>query len=67
MEDRDMRDIMNRILADTILKAILPDNPTTSTTRKEDSAEQIAWIELQEDEIDKAYDMSQEYKEYRKL
>ena len=67
MEDRDMRDIMNRILADTILKAILPDNPTTSTIRKEDSTESIAWIELQEDEIDRAYDMSQEYKEYRKL
>ena len=67
MEDRDMRDIMNKILADTILKAILPDNPTTSTTRMKDSTESIAWIELQEDEIDKAYDMSQEYKEYRKL
>ena len=67
MEDKDMKDIMNRILADTILKAILPDNPTTTTTRKEDSTESIAWIELQEDEIDKAYDMSQEYKEYRKL
>ena len=67
MEDRDMKDIMNKILADTILKAILPDNPTTSTTRKKDSTESIAWIELQEDEIDKAYDMSQEYKEYRKL
>ena len=37
MEDRDMKDIMNKILADTILKAILPDNPTTSTTRKKDS------------------------------
>ena len=67
MEDRDMRDIMNKILADTILKAILPDNPTTSTTRTKDSTESIAWIELHEDEIDKAYDMSQEYKEYRKL
>ena len=64
--DIDKEDIINMIVADTI-RGILADNPTNTTTRQGDSAESIAWIELQEDEIDKAYDMSQEYKEYRKL
>ena len=64
--DKDIKDIIGMIVADTII-SILTDNPTTQTTRKVDSTESIAWIELQEDEIDRAYDMSQEYKEYRKL
>jgi hypothetical protein len=64
--DKDIKDIIGMIVADTIM-SILTDNPTTQTTRKVDSTESIAWIEVYDDEIDKAYDMSQEYKEYGKL
>jgi hypothetical protein len=64
--DKDIKDIIGMIVADTII-SILTDNPTTQTTRKVDSTESIAWIEVYDDEIDKAYDMSQEYKEYGKL
>ena len=64
--DIDIKDIIGMIVADTIM-SILTDNPTTKTTRKADSTESIAWIEVYDDEIDKAYDMSQEYKEYGKL
>ena len=64
--DKDIKDIIGMIVADTII-SILTDNPTTQTTRKVDNTESIAWIEVYDDEIDKAYDMSQEYKEYGKL
>jgi hypothetical protein len=66
MEDKDMKNIVERIVADTIM-SILTDNPTNKTTRQADSTESIAWIEVYDDELDKAYDMSQEYREYGKL
>jgi len=67
MEDKDMRDIMNKILAETILKAIT-DSPTDKALDSDSISEKkMAWIELHEDELDKAYDMSQEYREYGKL
>jgi len=61
--DIDKEDIINMIVADTI-RGILADNPTNTTTRQGDSAESIAWIELHEDVLDKAYDMSKEIREY---
>ena len=66
MEDKDMKGIVERIVADTIM-SIQTDNPTNKTTRQGDSTESIAWIEVYDDELDKAYDMSQEYREYGKL
>ena len=58
------RDISNRFIAESILKA-RTDNPADKDIAdKQNHTEKIAWIEVYEDEVDEAYDMSKEVREY---
>ena len=58
------RDIINRFIAESILKA-LTDNPADKDIAdKQNHTEKIAWIEVYEDEVEEAYDMSKEVREY---
>tara|TARA_R110002020_G_scaffold91899_1_gene222921 strand:+ start:252 stop:443 length:192 start_codon:yes stop_codon:yes gene_type:complete len=58
------KDIINRFIAESILKA-LTDNPADkSIADKQNHTEKIAWIEVYEDEVEEAYDMSKEVREY---
>ena len=59
------KDIIDRFIAEAILKALQTDTPTDieqTTTYAEKPS--MAWIEVYDDELDKAYDMSEEIKEY---
>ena len=63
MEDISKDELINRIVADTIMR-IITDNPTDinqTTTRAEKT---VAWIEVYDDVVDEAYEMSKEIKEY---
>ncbi len=63
-DGKDIEHIIHMLVVDSISK-ILTDSPadkaldSTSTTEKN-----MAWIEVYDDVLDEAYDMSQEYKEY---
>ena len=66
MKDFIDREMMARMITEIIVADIMSTYPATdkaldsgSTTEKS-----MAWIELHEDVLDKAYDMSKEYKEY---
>jgi len=62
--DISKEDIINQIVADTI-KDILTNNPADGIALDSDSTtEKMAWIELQEDVLEEAYDMSKEIREY---
>ena len=65
MDDKDIEKLMNSIMAEAILKAITT-NPTNDIALDSDSTTEknMAWIELHEDVLEEAYDMSQEYREY---
>jgi hypothetical protein len=52
--DEDIDKIMNMMVAEALMRAIT-ERPAT---------EKMAWIELHEDVLEEAYDMSQEYREY---
>ena len=59
------KDIIDRFIAEAILKALHTDTPTDikqTTTHTEKPS--MAWIEVYDDELDRAYDMSKEIKEY---
>ena len=59
------KDIMARIIAEIIVADIMATAPATTENGRETSAEKsMAWIELHEDVLDEAYDMSKEYREY---
>ena len=58
------REIIDRFIAESIMKA-LTDNPAdTSIADQPSRTEKMAWIELHEDVLEEAYDMSKEYREY---
>ncbi len=61
--DPDIDKIMNMIVAEALMKAIT-ERPTDSAEKTPTSAEKMAWIEVYDDVLDEAYDMSQEYREY---
>jgi len=62
--DISKEDIINQIVADTI-REILTNNPADIALDSDSSTEnKVAYIELHEDELDEAYDMSKEYREY---
>ncbi len=61
--DPDIDKIMNMIVAEALMKAIT-ERPTDSAEKPPTSAEKMAWIEVYDDVLDEAYDMSQEYREY---
>ena len=62
--DISKEEIINQIVADTIMK-IITTNPTDSPEMTTPSAEKtVAWIEVYDDVLDEAYEMSKEIKEY---
>jgi len=63
MEDISKDELINRIVADTIMR-ILTDNPTDISNTPTRAEKSVAWIEVYDDVLDEAYDMSQEYREY---
>jgi len=59
------KDIMARVIAEMIVADIMAVTPATTENGRGTSAEKsMAWIELHEDVLDEAYDMSKEYREY---
>ena len=67
MKDFMDKDIMARIIAEIIVADIMATAPATDKALDSDSIteKKMAWIELHEDVLDEAYDMSKEYKEYK--
>ena len=64
MDNDNIEEMMNRIVADTI-REILTNRPTDIESSKGSTTEKpMAWIELHEDVLEEAYDMSKEYREY---
>ena len=66
MDDKDIeREVMYRIMAESIAKAIFTNSPADIALDSDSTTEKnMAWIELHEDVLEEAYDMSQEYREY---
>ena len=60
------KDIIDRFIAEAILKALTEptDKPTDSVETTTHAEKPMAWIEVYDDVLDEAYDMSQEYREY---
>ena len=59
------KDIMARVIAEMIVADIMATTPATDDVGRGTSAEKsMAWIELHEDVLEEAYDMSKEYREY---
>ena len=60
------KDIIDRFIAEAILKALTEptDNPTDSVETTTHAEQPMAWIEVYDDVLDEAYDMSKEYREY---
>ena len=60
------KDIMARVIAEMIVADIMSTTPATEKALDSDSTteKKMAWIELHEDVLDEAYDMSKEYREY---
>jgi hypothetical protein len=64
MDNDNIEEMMNRIVADTI-RDILTNRPTGIESNRGSTTEKpMAWIELHEDVLEEAYDMSKEYREY---
>ena len=64
MDNDNIEEMMNRIVADTI-RDILTNRPTSIAIDSDSTTEKpMAWIELHEDVLEEAYDMSKEYREY---
>ena len=63
LEDKD-KDIMSRVIAEMIVADIMATRPTTTAEKSPTTTEKMAWIEVYDDVLDEAYDMSQEYREY---
>jgi hypothetical protein len=66
MEDKDIeKEVMYRIMAESIAKAIFTNTPADIALDSDFTTEKkMAWIELHEDVLEEAYDMSKEYREY---
>ena len=65
MDDKDIeREVMYRIMAESIAKAIFSDSPTSGAEKSPIPTEKMAWIEVYDDVLDEAYDMSKEYTKY---
>jgi hypothetical protein len=63
LEDKD-KDIMSRVIAEMIVADIMATRPTTTTEKSTPAEKSVAWIEVYDDVLDEAYDMSKEYREY---
>ena len=61
MDNKEVEEMMNRIVSDTI-REILFGNPTSIAEETMKHTEKpMAWIELHEDVLEEAYDMYREY------
>tara|TARA_Y100000296_G_C4961440_1_gene151191 strand:- start:196 stop:387 length:192 start_codon:yes stop_codon:yes gene_type:complete len=58
------KDIMARVIAEMIVADIMATRPTTTTEIPTLAEKPMAWIEVYDDAIDEAYDMSKEYRKY---
>ena len=60
------KDIIDRFIAEAILKALTEptDTPTDSAETPTRAEKPMAWIEVYDHEVDKAYNLSKEIKEY---
>jgi hypothetical protein len=71
MEDKDiayehkeyMEDVIHMIVADTITK-ILTATPTDSPENTATAAEKMTYITVYDDDLNKAYEMSKDIREY---
>ena len=58
-------DMLKKVIAEMIVADIMATTPATNDVGRETSAEKsMAYIELHEDVLEEAYDMSKEYREY---
>jgi len=57
--DKD-KDIMARVIAEIMMANIM----ATTTEKSTPTEKSVAWIEVYDDAIDEAYDMSKEYRKY---
>ena len=64
MDDREVEEMMNRIVADTIIKILTIDPTDIALDSGSITENKMAYIELHEDVLDRAYEMSKEYREY---
>ena len=62
--DEDIDKIMNMMVAEALMRAITERPAPEHIADQPNSTEKMAWIELHEDVLEEAYDMSQEYREY---
>jgi len=60
------KDIMARVIAEMIVADIMSTAPAPEKALDSDSTteKKMAWIELHEDVVEEAYDMSKEYRKY---
>ena len=58
------KELMARVIAEMIVADILATCPTDSAEKSPTTTEKMAWIEVYDHEVDKAYDLSKEIKEY---
>ena len=63
MDNKEVEEMMNRIVADTIMK-IITNHPTNIAKTSKPTEKTMAWIEVYDDVLDEAYDMSKEVREY---
>tara|TARA_R110000744_G_scaffold243236_2_gene360162 strand:- start:367 stop:564 length:198 start_codon:yes stop_codon:yes gene_type:complete len=64
MDDKEVEEMMNRIVADTIIKILTIDPTDIAGETTKYTEKTMAYIELHEDVLDRAYEMSKEYREY---
>ena len=57
-------DMLKKVIAEMIVADIMSTYPTDSAEKTSTPTEKMAWIEVYDDVLDEAYDMSQEYREY---
>ena len=62
--DEDIDKIMNMMVAEALMRAITEHPATERIADQPNRTEKMAWIELHEDVLEEAYDMSREYREY---
>jgi hypothetical protein len=58
------KEVMARVIAEMIVADIMSTCPADSAEKSPTTTEKMAWIEVYDDVLDEAYDMSQEYREY---
>ena len=57
-------DMLKKVIAEMIVADIMSTYPTDSAETPTRAEKPMAWIEVYDDVLDEAYDMSQEYREY---